>query len=74
MPCEVSRFACSSAALIRAATGLLSARYVPVNVCMPRSLAAWASRRSSSLARPASRQPEVTAMATSAVPSRSAGS
>jgi cellulase/cellobiase CelA1 len=34
MPREVTRFAGSSAALIRAATGLLSARYIPVNVCM----------------------------------------
>ena len=48
MPREVTRFAGSSASLIRAATGRLSARYVPVNVCMPRSLAAWASMRRSS--------------------------
>ena len=52
MPREMTRFAGMSASLIRAATGLLSARYVPVNVWMPRSLAAWASMRSSSLARP----------------------
>ena len=57
MPPEVTRFAGSSAALIKAVTGRLSARYVPVNIWMPRSLAAWASRRSSSPARPASRQP-----------------
>ena len=74
MPPEMTRFAASSASLIRAVTGRLSARYVPVNVCMPRSLAAWASMRSSSVARPTSRQPGVTAMATSAVPSCSAGS
>src|SRR5271169_5365588 len=74
MPPEETWSAGSSAALIRAVTGRLSARYVPVNVCMPRSLAAWASRRRSSVARPASRQPGVTAMATSAVPSWSAGS
>ena len=72
MPREVTRFAGSSAELIRAATGRLSARYIPVNVCMPRSLAAWASTWRSSLARPTSRQPGVTAMATSAVPSCSA--
>ncbi len=57
MPPEVTRFAGLSAALIKAVTGLLSARYVPVNIWMPRSLAARASRRSSSPARPASRQP-----------------
>src|ERR1039457_2109519 len=53
MPCEVTWFAGSSALLIRAVTGRLSARYVPVNVCMSRSLAAWASMRRSSVARPA---------------------
>ena len=69
MPPEVTWFAGSSASLIRAVTGRLSARNVPVNVWMPRSLAAWASMRRSSLASPASRQPGATAMATSAVPS-----
>ena len=68
MPREVTRFAGSSAALIRDATGLLSSKYIPVNVCMPRSLAAWASRRRSSLARPSSRQSGVTAMAMRAWP------
>ena len=66
MPREVTRFAGSSASLIRAVTGRLSARGVPVNVWMPRSLASWASRRRSSLARPTSRQLGVTAMAASA--------
>jgi hypothetical protein len=73
-PREVSRFAGSSAALVRAATGLLSAGYMPVNVWMPRSRAAWASTWSSSPAGPAPRQPGMTAMATSAAPSCPAGS